>query len=90
MLLHKFDIEKRIKCINILKEFYGQPQQSTFNNETNVSNAVIDKTQLNDGITRSFFTNFHVEVKREGQLRNSKIRKLILSSYDKQCCKEKL
>lgn len=72
-----FDIEKRINCINVLKEFYGQRQQSTFNNETNVSNPVIDKTQVNNDIIRSFFTDFHDEVKRQGELCNLKICKLI-------------
>ena len=72
-----FDIEKRIKCINVLKEFYGQPQQSTFNDETNVSNPVIDKTQVNDGIITCFFTAFLAEVKCEGELHNSKIHELI-------------
>ena len=69
-----FDIEKRIKCINVLKKFYGQPQQSTFND---VSNPVIDKTQLNDDIIRSFFTAFLAEVECEGELHNSKIHELI-------------
>ena len=69
-----FDIEKRIKCI---KEFYGQPQQSPFNNETNSFNPVIDKTQLDDDIIRSFFPDFHAEVKHEGELCNLKICKLI-------------
>ena len=63
--------------INGLKEFYGQPQQSTFNNEANVSNPAIHKIQLNDDIIMSFFTDFHAEVKREGELCNSKIRKFI-------------
>ena len=72
-----FDIQKRIKCTNVLKELYGQPQQSTFNNETNVSNPVNYKTQLNDDIIKSFFTNFHAEVKCKGELCNSKICKLI-------------
>ena len=56
-----FDIEK-IKCINVLKEFYCQPQQSTFNNETNVSNLVIDKTELDDDTIRSCFTNFMLKL----------------------------
>ena len=72
-----FDIEKRIKCIYALKEFYDQPLQSTFNIETNASNPVIDKIQLNNDIIRSFFTDFHVEVKREREIHKSKIRKLI-------------
>ena len=71
-----FYMEKK-KCINVLKEFYGQPQQSNFNDETNVFNPVIDKTQLNDDIITCFFTNFDAEVKRERKLRNSKIRELI-------------
>ena len=62
------------KC---LKGILWSPQQSTFNNETNVSNLINDKTQLNDDIIRSFFTNFHAKVKREGELCNLKIRKPI-------------
>ena len=61
-IVSDFDIEKIIKCINVLKEFYGQPQQSTFNNETNVTNPVIDKTELNDDTIRSCLTDFHAEV----------------------------
>ena len=53
-----FDIEKRIRCINVLAEFYGQPQHSTFNNETNVPDPVIDRNQVNDDIVRSFFHRF--------------------------------
>ena len=47
------------------------------NNETNVSNLIIDKTQLSDDIIRSSFANFHAEVKQEGEFRNSKICRLI-------------
>ena len=72
------DIEKKsVVCINVLKGFYGQPQQSAFNNETNASNPVNDKTQLNDNIIRSFFTDFYDKVTHKGELSNLKIGKLI-------------
>ena len=70
-------ISKKESSVYVLKEFYDQPLQSTFNIETNASNPVIDKTQLNNDIIRSFFTDFHVEVKREREIHKSKIRKLI-------------
>ena len=63
--------------INVLKGFYGQPQQSAFNNETNASNPVSDKTQLNDNIIRSFFTDFYDKVTQKGELNNLKIGKLV-------------
>ena len=62
--------------INVLKGFYGQRQQSAFNNETNASNPVSDKTQLNDNIIRSFFTDFYDKVTQKGELNNLKIGKL--------------
>lgn len=69
--------KKSIVCINVLKGFYGQPQQSAFNNETNASNPVSDKTQLNDNIIRSFFTDFYDKVTQKGELNNLKIGKLV-------------
>ena len=66
-----------MQCVNVLKEFYGEPQQSIFSGETNISYPVIDKIQLNEELITSFFLDFQAEVKRERGLLNSKIRKLI-------------
>lgn len=73
----EFDLEQKIECINVLKDFYGEPQQSTFLNETNFSRPIIDKTQINDDMVASFFSDFEGEIDCQRESLNKKIRKMI-------------
>ena len=41
-----FDLDKRQQCVNVLATFYGEPKSSTFNNETNTVEPIIDKLGL--------------------------------------------
>ena len=71
------DLEKREQCVNVLSTFYGERKSSTFNNETNTAEPIIDKLALIQDEIRSFFSNFNVEVRREEDKRNEEIRNLI-------------
>ena len=51
-----FDLEKREQCVNVLSTFYGERKSSTFNNETNTAEPIIDKLALIQDEIRSFFS----------------------------------
>ena len=76
-VLSDFDLEKREQCVNVLSTFYGEPKSSTFNNETNTAEPIIDKLGLRQDEIRSFFSNFYAEVRREEDKRNEEVQKLI-------------
>ena len=58
-----FDLEKREQCVNVLSTFYDEPKSSTYNNETNTAELIIDKLGLCQDEIRSFFSDFNVEVR---------------------------
>ena len=58
-----FDLEKREQCVNVLSTFYDEPKSSTYNNETNTAELIIDKLRLRQDEIRSFFSDFNVEVR---------------------------
>ena len=58
-VLSDFDLEKREQCVNVLSTFYGEPKSSTFNNETNTAEPIIDKLGLRqDEINQIIFLQF--------------------------------
>ena len=63
-----FDLEKKEQCVNALSTFYGEPKSSTFNNETNTAELIIDKLGLSQDEVRSFFFDFNAEVRREEEM----------------------
>ena len=63
-----FDLEKKEQCVNALSTFCGEPKSSTFNNETNTAEPIIDKLGLSQDEVRSFFFDFNAEVRREEEM----------------------
>ena len=72
-----FDLEKREQCVNVLSTFYGKTKSSTFNNETNTVEPIINKLGLSQDEIKSFFSDFNAEVRQEEDKRNEEIRKFI-------------